>query len=187
MSEFKKAMENYANYVVKEARNNLAKEGKAGGLLDKSLGFEVKQNRGAGGRFATGYNAEFFMEDYGIYQDLGVKGNDPSKVSPYAKRKGQQAPNSPFKFGSGKGKGDFKSFTEKMAEFAKKKNIRFRQGKTGKFAKGGYKSMGYVIASNIYNRGLRPSLFFTKPFEAGIKKYEDDIAGGFGDDILNQL
>ena len=187
MSEFKKAMQNYANYVVREARNNLAKEGKAGGQLDKSLGFELKQNRGSKGKFESGYNVEFFMEDYGIYQDLGVKGKDPSKVSPNAKRKGQQAPNSPFKFGSGKSRGDFKSFTEKMAQFAKKKNIRFRQGQTGKFAKGGYKSMGYVIASNIYNRGLRPSLFFTKPFEAGITKYDNDIANAYGDDILRQL
>ena len=42
------------------------------------------------------------MEDYGVFQDKGVKGKDPSKVSPNAKITGQQAPNSPFKFGTGK-------------------------------------------------------------------------------------
>ena len=30
-------------------------------------------------------------------------------------------------------------------------------------------------------------MFFTKPFEAGIKKYENDIAQGYGDEILRQL
>jgi hypothetical protein len=35
------------------------------------------------------------MEDYGVFQDKGVKGKDPSKVSKNAKIKGQQAPNSP--------------------------------------------------------------------------------------------
>ena len=35
------------------------------------------------------------MDEYGFYQDLGVKGKNPSKVSKNAKIKGQQAPNSP--------------------------------------------------------------------------------------------
>jgi hypothetical protein len=66
--------------------------------------------------------------------------------------------------------------------YAKAKNIRFRQGKTGKFAKGGYDSMGYVIANNIYNRGIKPSLFFTKPFEKRFKTLPQELIAAFVND-----
>ena len=69
------------------------------------------------------------MEDYGKFQDKGVKGKDPSKVSPNAKITGQQAPNAPYRFGSGSQRGTFKSFVKRMSIFAKQKNIRFRQNK----------------------------------------------------------
>ncbi len=156
MGEFEKALEKYAKYVIQQARSNLTKGKKN---YSKKL-----------------YNSLLF-------QDEGVKGKDPSKVSPNAKIKGQQAPNSQYKFGSGTSKGTFKQFTALMAEYAQKKNIRFRDAE-GKYSKGGFKSVGYIIASNIYNRGLRPTMFFTKPFEAGLEKFSDEIVLGFIDDNL---
>jgi len=186
MSEFKQAIEAYAKYVVQQAKSNLTKEKKGGGKLYNSLDYIIQQRRSSGGRFATGYSVEFLMEDYGVFQDQGVKGKDPSKVSPNAKIKGQQAPNSKFRFGSGKSNKTFKDFVNQMSAFAQRKNIRFRDDK-GRYKKGGYKSLGYVIASNIYNRGLRPSMFFTKPFEAGIKRFGDDIAVSYGNDVLKEL
>jgi hypothetical protein len=195
MSEFKNAIDNYAKYVVQQAKSNLTKEKKGGGKLYNSLDYIIQQRRSSGGRFATGYSVEFLMEDYGLFQDQGVKGKDPSRVSPNAKIKGQQAPNSKFKFGSGKSNKTFKDFVKQMSAWAKRKNVRFRQYKTvdgkkkstGKYAEGNYKSLGYVIASNIYNRGIRPSMFFTKPFEAGIKRFGDDIAVSYGNDVLKEL
>lgn len=186
MSEFKDAIDNYAKYVIQQAKSNLTKEKKGGGKLYNSLSYIIQQRRSSGGRFATGYSVEFLMEDYGVFQDQGVKGNDPSKVSPNAKIKGQQAPNSKFKFGSGKSNKSFKDFVKQMSAWAKSKNVRFRDDK-GRYKKGNYKSLGYVIASNIYNRGLRPSLFFTKPFEAGVKRFSDDIVVSYGNDVLKEL
>lgn len=90
MSEFKQAIEAYAKYVVQQARSNLSKgKNNASKQLYNSLSYEVKQNRTSGGQFATGYNAEFFMEDYGIYQDLGVHGAKSSYV---------ENRNSPFRY-----------------------------------------------------------------------------------------
>jgi hypothetical protein len=63
------------------------------------------------------------MEDYGVFQDKGVKGKDPSKVSKNAKIKGQQAPNSPYKFGSGNYSGQWSKFVGKLEVWAKKKRI----------------------------------------------------------------
>jgi hypothetical protein len=118
----------------------------------------------------------FSMPDYGFYQDEGVKGADPSQVSKNAKIKGQQAPNSRFKFKRRIPSAPFE-------QWAKFRNIRLRDAK-GKFAKGNYKSIGYIIAKNVWARGIKPSLFFTKPFEAGYKKYIDtDLIKAFGDDI----
>jgi hypothetical protein len=118
-----------------------------------------------------------------VFVDQGVKGNDPSRVSPNAKIKGQQAPNSKYRFGSGKSNRTFQEFVNAMSKWAKQKNIRFRDEK-GRFKAGNYKSLGYVIASNIYNRGLKPTMFFTKPFEKGIDKFSDEMIQGLLDDNL---
>ena len=184
MSEFKKAMQNYANYVVKEARNNLAKEGKAGGQLDKSLGFELKQNRGSKGKFESGYNVEFFMEDYGIYQDLGVKGIGGQRKT--GKNKGVAFENK----GKG-GKFQFRkgvpnrSMIKSLNTWIKRKGIKGRNEKTGRFITN--QSLSFAIAKSVFHTGIKRSLFFTKPFEAGITKYDNDIANAYGDDILRQL
>lgn len=171
MSEFKKAMEKYAKYVVQQARSNLSKgKNNASKQLYNSLSYEVKQNRTSGGQFATGYNAEFFMEKYGTYQDLGVHGVKSSYVE---NRK------SPFRYTTKQPP------TKAFNKWIKIKGIKGRDKKTGRFITD--QSLKFLIARSIKNKGIRASLFFTKPFEAGINKYGDEIAGGFADDILKQL
>ena len=122
------------------------------------------------------------MEEYGMYQDQGVKGKNPSKVSPNAKIKGQQAANSDYRFGSGSSSGKWDDFVGGIEKWAKRKNVRFRD-KKGRFKKGTYKSLAYVIANNIYNRGIKPSLFFTKPFEKAFKDLPQDIVKAYALDV----
>jgi hypothetical protein len=71
-----------------------------------------------------------------------------------------------------------------LEAWAKKKNIRFRDS-SGKFKKGSYKTMAHVIAGNIYNRGLKPSLFFTKPFEKHFGKLPNEVVKAYGLDVEN--
>ena len=172
MNKFNEALEKYAKYVIQQARSNLSKDGKGKGSLYKSLSYRIK-----------GSKISFLAENYGVFVDQGVKGNDPSRVSPNAKIKGQQAPNSKYRFGSGKSNRTFQEFVNAMSKWAKQKNIRFRDEK-GRFKAGNYKSLGYVIASNIYNRGLKPTMFFTKPFEKGIDKFSNEMIQGLLDDNL---
>ena len=161
----------FAKYVIQQSKSNLTKSKKnASKELYNSLGYDIKVSKNS-------FQLEFLMEDYGIFQDKGVKGADPSKVSPNAKIKGQQAPNSPYRFGSGK-TGNWKQFVLSIEKWAKKRNVRFRDEK-GKFKKGSYKSLAYVISSNIYNRGIKPSLFFTKPFEKAFKNIDKDLVEAF--------
>jgi hypothetical protein len=170
-------LERFRDYVIQQSRSNLTKGGKND---TKSLYNEIKGDVFVG---ANSIGLNFSMPMYGQFQDKGVKGKDPSKVSKNAKIKGQQAPNSDFKFGSGNYKGQWSEFTTKIEGWAKRKNIRLRDEK-GKFKQGNYKTIANVIARNIYNRGIRPSLFFTTPFEAGYKKYIDtELIEAFGLDV----
>ena len=89
---------------------------------------------------------------------------------------------SPYRFGSKTQKGTFDKFKDKMAKFARKKNIRFRDAK-GQFKKTNFQSLGYVIASNIYNRGLRGSLFFTDPFLKAFRNFPEILEKSFAQDV----
>ena len=149
-----KLLEKYKNYVIQQAKANLSK---GRNNVSKTLYNSIK------GEIVTENNyaiVGFRMEQYGQFMDEGVKGAFPNMV----KNGKQKAPNSRF------------MFTNKrppagpIAEWAKKRGIRLRDEK-GKFKKGNYKTLGFIIANRIYAQGIKPTLFFTKPYEAGFKKY----------------
>lgn len=176
-SELQIELNKFRDYVISQAKANLTRQGKNS---SKSLYNSIKGNVKAN---PNSFEMEFSMEEYGFYQDKGVKGKDPSKVSPNAKITGQQAPNSPYRFGTGSASGQWNQFVKSIEKWARKKNVRFRDEK-GKYKKGNYKSLSYVIANNIYSRGLKPSLFFTKPFEKAFKRLPDDLVEAFGLDAI---
>jgi hypothetical protein len=110
------------------------------------------------------------MDDYGMFVDKGVKGKTSSA----------KAPNSPYKFGTGTGKKG--GLTQGINKWVKQKGFQFRDKKSGRFLS--YDSTAYLITRSIFNKGIKPSLFFTKPFEAGYKKYIDvDLLKSFGQDV----
>jgi len=172
LENVQKVLDKFRNNVIKEARKGMPR---SSGALSRSLKSYVKASKNS-------IQISFTMDDYGWFQDEGVKGKDPSKVSPNAKITGQQAPNSQYKFGSQRYKGTWGSFVQSLAVWAKKKNIRLRDEK-GKFKKGNYKTIANIIAGNIYNRGLKPSLFFTKPYEKYFKRLPNDLVQKYGLDI----
>ena len=177
-SEVQKELERFRDYVIKEAKKNLnsLKKNDSQGLY-QSLKGNVKA-------MPNSFYMDFEMNSYGKFQDKGVKGKDPSKVSKNARIKGQQAPNSPYKFGSGSAAGQWGMFVSNIQKWAQKRNIRLRDDK-GKYKKGGYSTIAQIIAGNIYNRGIKPSLFFTTPFEAAFKRLPDELVEKFGLDAIN--
>lgn len=175
--EVQKALERFRDHVIRQSRKNLTNQKKNfSKSLYNSLKGEVKT-------MPNSISLQFSMEKYGLFVDEGVKGKDPSKVSPNAKITGQQAPNSRYKFGSSSMSGTWDKFTNYIEKWAKKRNVRFRD-KNGKFSKGSYKSLANVIASNIYARGLKPSLFFTKPFESAYKNLPQELIEKYGLDAI---
>lgn len=143
----------FRGYVIQQARTNLTKGGKnVTSSLYKSLRSEVLTE--------DDYSlVNFEMESYGAYQDQGVKG----------KSKGNKAPNSPFKFGSGTGKKG--GLTQGIDKWVRAKGIQYRDKKTGKFLS--YQSTAFIITRSIYQTGIKPSLFFTKPYQVAQNKYLD--------------
>lgn len=157
MGKFEQALDRYARYVIKQARSNLTKKkNNASKKLYNSLKYKVSENK-----------VTFEMEEYGIFQDQGVRG----KNHDYS-----QSKNSPFKY---KNKMPPSSVFDKWSI---RKGIAPRD-KEGKFIN--RKSLNYLIARSIFNKGIRATMFFTKPFEAGIIRFGDEIAEGYIDDKLN--
>jgi len=156
MGEFEKALEKYAKYVIQQARSNLTK-GKQNSSkeLYNSLSYKVQKK-----------SVLFDMLDYGSFQDEGVKG----KKSTYP-----ESSSSPFKY---KNKMPPSSVFDKWSI---RRGIAPRD-KQGRFIN--RKSLNYLLARSIYNKGIRATMFFTKPFEAGLDKFSDDIVLGFIDDNL---
>jgi hypothetical protein len=163
-------LEAFAQYVVDASKDNLKNDvnkfgdNKAGGDLDNSISYTYDKSQDL-------FLLDFLMEDYGTFVDKCVRG----KTSTYPET---QSALSKYKYGSG----NFPKYglREGIAKWLKKKRFQFRD-KKGRFMS--YDTMTYLIARSIYNKGLKANLFFTKPFEAGLKRLPDDLSKAFVLDI----
>ena len=149
-----KLLEQYKKYVIQQSKANLSK---GRNNMSKTLYNRIKGEVVTDNDYAI---VAFRMEYYGQFQDEGVKGAFPNMV----KNGKQKAPNSRFMFTNKRPPAGI------IAEWAKKRGIKLRD-EQGKFKKGSYKTLGFIIANRIYAQGIKPTLFFTKPYEAGFKKY----------------
>ncbi len=168
-SEVKKSLERFRNHVISVSKRNLTNQRKN---VSKSLYNSIKGDVKA---MPNSMSVQFYMEDYGAYQDLGVKG----------KKSSSKAPNSPFKFGSGTGQQG--GLRKGIFNWVKKRRIQFKDRKSGRFLS--YESTAFLITRGIYNKGMKPSMFFTKPFEAAYKNLPNELVQSFGLDaekLFNQ-
>jgi hypothetical protein len=169
MSERLKALEKFRDLVVAEAKANLQRMGKnSSGKLSNSIKGEVKEMPNSIGIY-------FEMEPYGNFQDKGVDGKRVKHGSPYSYKDKMPPPS-------------------KLDKWIVRKGIAPRNN--GKFAArsvsaaGFKKSIQFLIARSIYFKGIKPSLFFTKPFEAAYKTLPDTLIDKYGLDaeqLLNEI
>ena len=181
LKHLNKALNDFGRNVISKSRSNLTRKKKTD---TKRLyaGLSYKTIVGEKSSFVV-----FDLGKYGNFVDKGVKGKDPSKVIGGKKAKrGQQAPLSPYRFGRGTYKGTFDSFASSVGDWAKRKGYRLRDEK-GRFKKGDYQTIGRIIAGNIYNRGIKPSLFFTNPYNVSKKKLPQKVAIAFAMDLADQI
>ena len=157
------SLNNFAKYVIQQSRSNLTKGGKN---VNKKLYNSINKEIEVG---ANSFRLAFLMEDYGAFQDQGVKGKTSST----------KAPNSPFKFGSGTGQKG--GLTKGIFDWVTKKRIQFKDKRTGKFMS--YQNTSFLITRSVYNKGIKPSLFFTKPFEKAFQRLPDELIEAYGLDV----
>ena len=70
--------------------------------------------------------------------------------------------------------------SEGIKKWVKARRFQFKD-KKGKFLS--YESTAYIIARSIYNKGIKASLFFTKPFEKGFKRLPEELLEAYGLDV----
>ena len=162
MSETLKALQKFRDIVVNEAKANLRSQGKdSSGKLSNSIEGTVKEMPNSIGVY-------FDMLPYGNFQDKGVSGTKRKFNTPY-------------------------SYTTKMPPPSKLDKWIVRKGiaprsKTGKFQS--RKGIQFAIARSIFYKGIKPSLFFTKPFEQAYKTLPDVLIDKYGLDaeqLLTQI
>ena len=150
-TEVQKELERFRDYVVSQSRRNLSRLNKnSSKRLYQSIKGDVKA-------MPNSISIEFSMEDYGVFQDAGVSGTKKKYNTPYS----------------------YKSKMPPAKVFDKwliRKGIAPR--KNGKFAS--RKSLAFLIARSVFRNGIKPSLFFTKPFEAAYKRLPEDVVEKYG-------
>jgi hypothetical protein len=120
------------------------------------------------------------MLDYGEFQDKGVRG----AKSYYAD---QATAESPYKFGTGSFAGQGEQFRKSIDRWMVKKNVfnKSIRDKKGRFIP--RKSLAYLITRSIYSKGIRASMFFTKPFEKAYENLTPELRQAFIYDIENNI
>lgn len=150
--EVKKALERFRNHVITQSKANLTRMGKnSSKRLYNSIKGEVKA-------MPNSISIEFSMEEYGFYQDQGVSGKEKKYDTPFSYKSKMPPP-------------------KKLDRWIVRKGIAPRDEK-GKFIN--RKSLQFLIARGIYKNGIKPSLFFTKPFEAAYKKLPNELIEKYG-------
>jgi len=165
--------------VVDKAKKNLKNKQTKSNKLYNSIDYIVNSDKDG-----VKVTWEFGDKIYWNFVDQGVKGAGGYKGS--GKMRGG---NSPFRFGSGKGKGDWQDFKTSIKKWIANKPLRLR-GAGGRFVeknKQNINSAAYLIQRAIYQRGLTRTLFFTKPYDTQIANYENIIVQALADDLEIEL
>lgn len=155
-AEIQKELERFRDYVVSQSKRNLSRLKKNS---SKKLYNSIKGNVKA---MPNSISIQFTMEDYGVFQDAGVSGTKKKYNTPYS----------------------YKSKMPPAKAFDKwivRKGIAPRKS-GGQFAS--RKSLAFLIARSVYRNGIKPSLFFTKPFEAAYKRLPEELVEKYGVDAL---
>ena len=161
-------LKRFAKYVIQQARTNLTKGKKNvnkelyNSLKFRDQDFKVSPN-------SIEFNIK--MEKYGEFVDKGVKGVKSNYI---------ENRESPFSYKQSSNLIGLENKTGTFAKWAKAKGLRYRNVK-GQFLS--YKSMGFILATSIKNKGLKSSMFFTKPFEKGLKTLNAELEKSFAFDV----
>lgn len=160
LENVQKELNRFAKYVVTQSRANLTRQKKnSSKKLWESIDYDLNVSKNS-------FQLEFLMEDYGLFQDKGVSGTEKKYNTPYKYTNKMPPPS-------------------KMDKWIVRRNLKGVRDKNGKFIS--RKSLQFMIARSIYKKGIKPSLFFTKPFEKAFKNINKDLIEAYKLDVENLL
>lgn len=165
MNDRQQILNRFIKHVVSQAKRNLSTKGhNASKKLYNSIKGEAKS-------FPNSIGIYFEMEDYGFYQDQGVSGKKKKYDTPFSYKSKMPPPSA------------FDKWTIRKGIAPRKSGGQFQSRK----------GLNFAIARSIFEKGIKPTLFFTKPFESAFKNLPDDLLEVFGleaeqmfDDIMKQ-
>ena len=166
----KASLDKFAKGVVQQARSNLTRNKKnVTGNLYESLQYDLE----------VGPNSIYLrwkmdeLAPYWKFQDYGVQGKSSSF----------KAPSSPFKFGKSSGtmQGGLSRAIEKWVAA---RRFQFRD-KKGRFLS--YDSTAFLISRSIYNKGIKTTSFFTRPFQLKFEQLPEELATAYALELADFL
>lgn len=166
--EVQESIDKFRKYVIQQSRSNLSKQRKN---FSKSLYDSIN---GVSKVNPNSISLYFEMEKHGLYQDKGVRGTK----SNYIENK-----DTPYSYKSKGGKRGLKGMPPPKAldKWVVKRGIAPRDAK-GRFMS--RNTVNFLVAKSIFEKGIKASLFFTKPFEKAFKDLPQELVEAYGIDIV---
>lgn len=161
---FRNTLNDFAKLVIKGAKEELRRQKKINtGAMLKSLDYQIEPT-------TLGFKLSFIdTRDKPIadFVDKGVSGIVQKYNTPYSYKPGGGSKQKPP--------------PNVIIDWVSSKRFQFRDRKTGRFLS--YNQTGFMIRESIYKRGLKPSLFFTKPFNKYFEMLPDQLFETFAIEI----
>lgn len=155
LDNLKIEIDKFRKAVITQSRSNLTRLQKnSSKKLYNSLKSDLKVSKNS-------FQLDFSMEKYGEFQDKGVSGKKVKYDTEFSYKSKMPPPS-------------------KLDKWIVKRGLAPRS-KSGQFLS--RKTLQFLIARSIYNKGIKPSLFFTKPFNNEYKKLSDNLIEAFGLDM----
>ena len=165
----KASLDKFAKGVVEQARANLVREKKnVTGTLYDSLQYEIEVGPNS---LALRWKMNE-LAPYWKFQDYGVQGKSSSS----------KAPSSPFRFGTGSGMAG--GLSRAIEKWVAARRFQFRD-KKGKFLS--YDATALLISRSIYNKGIKTTSFFTRPFQLNFQQLPEEIATAYALELSDFL
>ena len=156
LSNVKDELNRFAKYVISQSRANLTRGKKNS---SKELYNSLKSNLNVS---PNSFGLKFLMEDYGVFQDKGVSGKKVKYNTPFSYKDKMPPPS-------------------KMDKWIVRKGLKGTRDKEGRFIS--RRSLQFMIARSIFNKGIKPSMFFTKPFKKAFDNLPKDIVEAYKLDV----
>jgi hypothetical protein len=156
LDETREALNKFAKYVVQQSKSNLTKSNKnVSKELYNSLGYDLNVSKNS-------FSLSILMEDYGVFQDKGVSGTEKKYNTPF-KYTNKRPPASAF------------------SNWVVRKGLKGTRDAKGRFVS--RKGLMFAVANSIFKKGIKPSMFFTTPFQKAFKDLPEELILSFGLDL----